>query len=187
MTSNGKIVDGTVIGGSGRAADAKESLLGSVLNGTGLQEKHKQSLAEAIRKAMKIRQEDAKWGKPGSGEMEIRRQGILHRPNPIDQRRYEVAKANHDRVVLTGLHLSELERFAGCGKKSVIELLRYVMAMDEELPEELQPIGLELTQIIAEVVTGTFTEGLTMLGQRGLEQINQATNGKDTDGFLPLV
>jgi hypothetical protein len=175
MTTNGKIVEGTVIGGSGRAADAQEPLLGSLLNGNGLKEKHKQSLAEAIRKSLKIRQEEAKFGKPGSGEMAVRRQGILHRPHPTDLRRLEALKANEDRYILLGKHLIQLEKYAAGGKKSVMETLQYVMAMDAELPEDLQPIGQELTQIIAEVVTGTFTEGLTMLGQRGPEEIDKAT------------
>jgi hypothetical protein len=164
MTSNGKVVEGTVIGRNGKTEEAQETV----------GKKFQQNLAEAIQKSLKLRRGEAKWGKPGSGEMEVRRQGILHRPNPVDQRRVEAAKTNTDRAILLGRHLIEVERFAAGGKKTVMECLQYVMEMDAEFPEELQPVGEELTEIIAAVVTGAFAEGLTMLGQRDLEEIERA-------------
>lgn len=176
ISINGKVVDGQVVGDApaGGAEEAKETFLGSLLNKPKEKPNFQQMLAEAIGKSMKLHQAEVKWGKPGSEGIEVRTSGIWRKQNANDLKRYEAAKATHDRGSLLGYHLVNLERFIASGKKSLLEVMEYLMAQDAELPAELRPLGEALTKISLEVLTGTFAEDITMLSQLGLEDIVRA-------------
>lgn len=172
MGSNGRVVEGQ-----------GEPELNPLVNKADLllkqKERYHNALAEALKSSMKLQQASAKWGKPGQTDLAVRREGVFGRKNPTDLKRYEAEKANKDRYILLGKHLTDTAKYAASGKKFLMEVMQYTIEMDADLPEELQPLGQACTEIIQEILTGTFAEDLTMLSALGLEEIARAF--KDTE------
>jgi hypothetical protein len=136
---------------------------------------YKETLERAIEKSMETRAAEAKYGSPGSGRIKVRREGIFGKPNERDLARVEAEKANRDRATLNAQHLADLGKYAASGKKYVMDVVAYMKDTDEDLPEDLQPIGQALTKISTKILTGTYAESLTMLSAMGMEENAQAT------------
>jgi transcriptional regulator with XRE-family HTH domain len=68
-----------------------------------------------------------------------------------------------------GILLHDRGNFAASGQKNVMDAVEYMKTVDDELPDELKPIGQAFTQII----TSNFADSLTMLSAMGLEGITR--------------
>ena len=97
------------------------------------------------------------------------------RQNERDRKRFEAAKANKDRAFLNAELIKLQGEYLRRGKYYVMQVLKDVYEMDEDVPEDLLPIAQALTQFIADALPGTFVEGGTMIGELGLEEIALAT------------
>lgn len=78
-------------------------------------------------------------------------------------------------MILNAQHLADLGKYAASGKKDVMDCVEYMTTIDDELPDDLQPIGRALTKISTKILTGTYAESLTMLSVMGLEENTKAT------------
>jgi transcriptional regulator with XRE-family HTH domain len=98
--------------------------------------------------------------------IEVRRQGLVRKPTQ-DLTRIEAAKANQDRAILLAHYLKDLGRFAASQEKYVWEVMESLRNMENDLPDELQPIGQELTQTL----TRAYAEYLTAMGLEGITRM----------------
>jgi hypothetical protein len=89
--------------------------------------------------------------------------------------RFEAAKANKDRAILNAELVQQQGEYFRRGKYYVMQVLKDVYDMDEDVPEDLLPIAQAFTKYIADALPGTFVEGGTMIGELGLEEIALAT------------
>ena len=182
---DGYSVDELIGGGRGREPKEEDSDFMDAIKGIGrdfknLKEKHQKALAKAYEKSMKKRQAKAKWEQPGNGRIQVRREGLLARPNPQDKKRANASKANTDRAILNAQVVTEQGEFARSGKRFIMGVMEDVIEMDNDASEEVQPIGQALTEIINEELTGTFAESLTMIGEQGFKENALATKpGQD--------
>jgi hypothetical protein len=182
---DGYAVDELIGGGRGKEPQEEDADFLDAIKHIGrdfknLKEKHKKTLAKAYEQSMKKRQAKARRGNAESSAIEIRREGILARPNPQDKKRANAAKANKDRAILNAQLVKQQGDFAASGKKYIMDVMEDVLEMDTEASEELQPIGQALTEIIKEELTGIFTESLTMIGELGFKENALATQpGQD--------
>jgi hypothetical protein len=177
---SGNVVEGKVVGGKEQEPeDADKELLGAI--GRVAQElinekkKHQKTLADAVYRSMKKRVDKAKYATPVGSKIQVRREGLLLRQNERDRKRFEAAKANMDRAILNAKLVHDQGEYFRRGKYFVMQVLKDVYDMDEDVPEELQPIAQALTKYIADALPGTFVEGGTMIGEFGLEEIALAT------------
>jgi hypothetical protein len=182
---DGYLVDEILGRGRGREpkeedADCMDAIKGIGRDFKNLKEKHQKALAKAYEKSMKKREAKAKWEQPGNGRIQVRREGLLARPNPQDKKRANASKANTDRAILNAQVVTEQGEFARSGKRFIMGVMEDVIDMDNDASDELRPIGQALTNIINEELTGTFTESLTMIGEQGFKENALATKpGQD--------
>ena len=176
------VIEGKVVGG--RDTEPGEEVdpdfldaLGNIARDIkGLKKKHQQTLVKAYQRSLKKRQAKARRGNPGGSVIKVRRSGILARPNARDVARYEAAKSNRDRVILATQLIKDQTAFALSGKEYLMGAIEEVVDMDNDASDEVRPVGLALTEIIKEELSGTFTEALTMIGELGFQEIALATN-----------
>jgi hypothetical protein len=128
-----------------------------------------------MNKSRAIKEAEAKFGIPGASDIEVRFEGLLHRKNPEDSKRYEAKKANRDRGVLTADQLKLLGGFAANGQKYVLDVGTHLTEITNALPEELQPVGETLTNASLKILSMSYIESLQFLAERGFQTIDQAT------------
>jgi hypothetical protein len=174
------IVEGKVVGG--RAwnpeeddEDFRSTIAGVVQELKKEKKKHQKTLADAVHRSLQKRVEKAKYATPVDSKIKVRREGLLARQNARDLKRFEAAKANKDRTILNAELLKLQGEYLRRGKYFVMQVLKDVYEMDEDVPEDLLPIAQALTQYIADALPGTFVEGGNMIGEFGLEEIALAT------------
>jgi hypothetical protein len=183
---DGHLVDEIIGGGRGRESREEDADFLDAIKNIGrdfknLKEKHQKTLANAYKRSMQKRQAKARRGNLDGSAIQIRREGILARPNPQDRKRSNAAKANKDRAILNAQVVKQQGDFAASGKKYIMDVMEDVIDMDHDASDELQPIGQALTEIIEEELTGTFTEPLTMIGELGFKENALATQpGQDS-------
>jgi hypothetical protein len=89
---DGYVVDELISGGRGRESREEDADFRDAIKNIGrdfknLKEKHKKTLANAYKRSMQKRQAKARQGNLDSSAIQIRREGILARPNPQDRKR----------------------------------------------------------------------------------------------------
>jgi hypothetical protein len=174
------IVEGTMRGGRERIPEEDEDDYRSTIAGIAedlirMKKKHQQTLAEAVHRSLQKRVAKAKYGNPAGSKIQVRREGLLARQNKRDLASVEASTVNRNRATLNAQLVSEQGAYFAKGKQFLMQVLQDVYDMDEDLPDELQPIGQALTKFISEALSGTFAEGGTMIGEFGLEEIALAT------------
>jgi hypothetical protein len=174
------IVEGTMRGGRERSPEGDDDDYRSTIAGIAedlikMKKKHQQTLADAVHRSLQKRVAKAKYGNPAGSKIQVRREGLLARQNKRDLASVEASTVNRNRATLNAQLVSEQGAYFAKGKQFVMQVLQDVHDMDEDLPEELQPIGQALTKFISEALTGTFAEGGTMIGEFGLEENALAT------------
>jgi hypothetical protein len=133
------------------------------------------AIDQAIKKSMAIREAEAKFGTPGTTEIEVRHEGLLQRENPEDRKRYEAQRSNRDRGILTADHLKLVGGFAAKGQEFVLDVGERLIEDAHNRPAELQPIAETLTNASLKIVTAAYAESLKFLAERGFQTIDQAT------------
>jgi hypothetical protein len=141
--------------------------------------KHQQTLADAVHKSLQKRVAKAKYGDPASAKLAVRRQGLLARPHPRDQARFDASIANNQRAILLAQLIKQQGDFIANGKHYLLQVLQDAHAMDDDVPDDLLPIAQGLTQFIDEVFPGTFAEAISMIGEVGLKEIANATKPRE--------
>jgi hypothetical protein len=174
------IVEGTMRGGRERIPeeddeDYRSTIAGIAEDLINMKKKHQKTLAEAVHRSLQKRAAKAKYATPVGSKIQVRREGLLLRQNERDRKRFEAAKANTDRAILNAKLVQEQGEYFRRGKYFVMQVLKDVYEMDEDVPEDLLPIAQALTKFIADALPGTFVEGGTMIGEFGLEEIALAT------------
>jgi hypothetical protein len=172
MTTNGRV--------RGRKGTKPQDPLDSLINlGEDVLDGYEAAIEQAIEKSMAIREAEAKFGNPGSAEIEVRNpsvfQGFLRRENPEDRKRYEALKANRDRGYLTADHLKILGGFAAKGQEFVLDVVEHLTEDNHNRSAEVQPIAEMLTKASTKVISKAYVESLQFLGERGFQTIDQAT------------
>jgi hypothetical protein len=167
MTTNWRVVNGN--GTKPEDAVAAFKNLGKdVVHGLAAE------IDQAITKSMAIREAEA-FGNPGSGDIEVRREGLLRRENPEDRKRFEAKKANRDRGYLTADHLKILGGFAAKGQQFVLDVGEHLLADAHNRPAEEQPIAETLTNASMKILSAAYIESLQFLAEQGFQTVNQAT------------
>ena len=174
------IVEGIMRGGRERITEEEDDDFKSTIAGIAQElvnekKKHQKKLADAVHSSLKKRVEKAKYATPVGSKLQVRREGLLLRQNERDRKRFEAAKANKDRAFLNAELIKLQGEYLRRGKYYVMQVLKDVYEMDEDVPEDLLPIAQALTQFITDALPGTFVEGGTMIGELGLEEIALAT------------
>src|ERR671914_168847 len=174
------IVEGKVVGERARMSeeddeDFKSTIAGIAQELVNEKKKHQKKLADAVHSSLKKQVEKAKYATPVGSKLQVRREGLLLRQNARDLKRFEAAKANKDRAILNAELIQLQGEYFRRGKYYVMQVLKDVYEMDEDVPEDLLPIAQALTQFIADALPGTFVEGGTMIGEFGLEENALAT------------
>jgi hypothetical protein len=174
------IVEGTMRGGRESIPEADDEDYRSTIAGIAedlirMKKKHQQTLADAVHRSLQKRVAKAKYGNPAGSKLQVRREGLLARQNKRDLASVEASMVNRNRATLNARLVSDQGEYFRKGKYFVIQVLKDVYDMDEDVPEELQPIAQALTKFIADALPGTFVEGGTMIGECGLEEIALVT------------
>jgi hypothetical protein len=174
------VVEGTVVGERARKPEEGDDDFMSTIAGIAQElikekKKHQKTLADAVHRSLQKRVEKAKYANPADSKIKVRREGLLARQNARDLKRFEAAKANKDRAILNAELIQLQGEYFRRGKYYVMQVLKDVYEMDEDVPEDLLPIAQALTQFIADALPGTFVEGGTMIGEFGLEENALAT------------
>jgi hypothetical protein len=174
------IVEGKVVGERTRMNEEDDDDFKSVIARVAQElikekKKHQKTLADAVHRSLQKRVEKAKYATPVGSKIQVRREGLLLRQNERDRKRFEAAKANKDRAIITAELVQQQGEYLRRGKYYVMQVLKDVYDMDADVPEDFLPIAQALTQFIADALPGTFVEGGTMIGELGLEEIALAT------------
>jgi hypothetical protein len=174
------IVEGKVVGERARMSEEDDDDFKSTIAGIAQElindkKRHQKTLANAIHRSLQKKVAKAKYGNPAGSKIQVRREGLLARQNKRDLASVEASTVNRNRATLNAQLVSEQGAYFAKGKQFVMQVLQDVYDMDEDLPEELQPVGQALTNFISEALTETFAEGGTMIGEFGLEEIALAT------------
>jgi hypothetical protein len=173
MTTNGKPVNWEFVAEKGaKPQDPLDSLFNT---GKNVLQGFEAEIEQAMNKSMAMREAEAKFGNPGSSGIEVRHEGMLHRENPEDRKRYEAQRANLDRGKLTAQHLKILGGFVVSGEQFVLDVGTHLSEVTDNLPAHMQPVGQALTNASMKVLTASFARSLTFLAERGFDEIDQAT------------
>jgi hypothetical protein len=169
MTTNGRV--------GGRKKTKPEDPVDYIINlGKDILDGYEAAVDEAVNKSKAIREAEAKFGNPGSGGIEIRHdQGLLHRENPEDRKRYEAFKANRDRGYLTADHIKILGGFAAKGQEFVLDVGERLIEDAHNRPPEVQPLAETLSNASMKILSAAYAESLKFLAERGFQEIDQAT------------
>jgi hypothetical protein len=171
---DGDVVEGEVV--DGKVDPELQNAIGRVARELlNEKKKHQKTLADAVHKSFQKRVAKQKYGNPTGSKLQVRREGLLARQNKRDLASIEASTVNRNRATLNAQLVSEQGEYFRRGKYFVMQVLKDVYDMDEDVPEELLPIAQALTKFIADALPGTFVEGGTMIGEFGLEEIALAT------------
>jgi hypothetical protein len=171
---DGDVVEGEVV--DGKVDPELQNAIGRIAQEL-LKEKkrHQKTLADAVHRSLQKRVAKQKYGNPAGSKLQVRREGLLARQNKRDLASVEASTVNRNRATLNAQLVSDQGEYFRKGKYFVMQVLKDVYDMDEDVPEELLPIAQALTKFIADALPGTFVEGGTMIGEFGLEEIALAT------------
>jgi hypothetical protein len=118
----------------------------------------------------------AKFTASSAASIEVRHdQGLLHRENPEDRKRYEALKANQDRGTLTAHHLKLIGDFAANGQQYVEDVVEHLTEDIAHRSPAVQPVAESLTRASAKILSAAYTQSLQFLAERGFQEIDQAT------------
>jgi hypothetical protein len=172
MTTNGRVVNG-----NGAKAEKPPS---SFLNpGTDDLEDYQAALEQAITESLAMQEAEARFGNPGKAGIAVRHdQGLFHRENPEDRKRYEAGKANHDRKVLSADHITELGGFIVSGEQFVLDVAEHLAKRNAARPDSVKPLGHMLTKTCMQVLSGALIESVKHNAERGTQEIDLATRPK---------
>jgi hypothetical protein len=172
MTTNGKAVDWEII--DGNRAKPEDLLEEVITQGKAAVDDFAADIERAVNKSMAIREAET-FGAPGKAGLKVRREGLLRRKNPEDEKRYEALKANYDRAVLSARHISNLGGFAANGEQFVLDVVTHLTEVTNALPDEVQPVGEVLTKATTKILSASYVESLQLNAEMGFQEIAQAT------------